>query len=434
MIILAPELKQFVTVRAALDLDRWIFVRYRMEAAEGKSLLDAAVRTALVASLGTVVPLSDETEIARLESGPRVLFPDEDENSVGFVTIAYPKELFSGSEGISQLIALTTFGSEFRYTKSIRVQSFELPSSVLSKFGGPVWGAENLRNALGANDRPVIGLIIKPRFGVSLDRICELSLEALLNGVDFIVDDELITDPPGEMAFNNRVPKLAAIAKKASNKTNKIKGYVANVSANPMRMRNYGILAERYGATAILMNGFITGFGALQDLAEDVDVNLPIITCNIGIALVSRHVIADGFSNAIFAHLSRVSGADGVHVGASSSDWHSPESWGPAVLSLNTELGGIRPALPIAAGGVRLSNVFQNVRSLGPVSALESGSGILGYPGGVKSASKYFRKLVELSMENTDFDEYKEQVFKLAERDKILKTVLAQDNFVKGAK
>lgn len=433
MTLISHNLRKFVTVRDALDNNTWIFVRYRIEAAENTSVLEAAIKTALVASLGTVKPLDDETIQEREKAGPRVIFPDREELlGTGYVTIAYPQSLFSGSEGITQLMALMTFGSEFRYTKSIRIESVELPEIVTKHLDGPKHGSSYLQKKLGSSQRPIIGLIIKPRFGVSINKIAKIVYDALTNGIDFVVDDELITDPPGELNFLHRVPILAEVAKKAMDVTGETKAYVANISANPKKMFEYAKSAEKAGAAALLMNSFTTGFGALQDLSSELSDILPIITCNIGISIVSRNPKSDGISNAVFAKLSRLSGADGVHVGSSASDWHAPDAWGPSVLALNTRLYDLKNSLPVAAGGVRLSNVFQNIQSLGVNAALESGSGILGYSGGIKSAAKYFRKLIELSLEYSDLESYKESVLKLGRKDKVFEQTMINDNFLRG--
>jgi ribulose-bisphosphate carboxylase large chain len=185
---------------------------------------------------------------------------------------------------------------------------------------------DGFRHSLGVRDRVIVGGIIKPRLGLSTAEMCRYGKEALAGGIDFLVDDELVTDGRGEMAFESRIGALLDAARKAEVATGEPKRVIANISSSPRRMLELAATAEKLGVAGLLVNGYVNGFGSLQDLAIEVAGRIPLITCNIGIALLTRAGQPSGMSGAVLARLSRLSGADAVHTGASAADWHGLEA------------------------------------------------------------------------------------------------------------
>jgi ribulose-bisphosphate carboxylase large chain len=207
------------------------------------------------------------------------------------------------------------------------------------------------------------------------------------------------------MAFEARIGALVDTARKAEATTGEPKRVIANISSSPRRMLELAAIAEQLGAAALLVNGYVNGFGSVQDLAEEVAGRLPIITCNIGIALLTRAGQPSGMSGAVLARLSRLAGADAVHTGASAADWHGLEGWGRTVLALRSDLRGVNPSIPVAAGGVNIGNAAHNIISMGQDLVLEAGGGIFGYPGGPARAGEAFRIVIDVIKPHTDVND-----------------------------
>ena len=392
------EIRSMFTEPDGIDRDRYIVVHYVMKPEPGTDISTAAAELALVTSIGTVVPLPFETEARRRQILPKIVLNDPSGDREGKVRmmLALPADLYGDGDSINQILALALFPAEYRFALELRLEAIELPRQILSTLPGPKIGIDGFRRSLGIRDRVIVGGIIKPRLGLSSAEMCRYGREALVGGIDFLVDDELVTDGRGEMAFESRIGALVDTAQKAEATSGEPKRVIANISSSPRRMLELAEIAERLGVAGLLVNGYVNGFGSIQDLAVAVGGRLPIITCNIGIALLTRAGQPSGMSGAVLARLSRLAGADAVHTGASAADWHGLEGWGRTVLALRSDLHGIHPSIPVAAGGVNVGNAAANILSMGEDLVLEAGGGIFGYPSGPAHAGEAFRVLIDV--------------------------------------
>lgn len=392
------EIRSMFTEPDGIDRDRYIVVHYVMKPEAGADISTAAAELALVASIGTVVPLPFETAQRRKESLPKIVLNDPSGDREGKVRVmlALPADLYGDGDTINQILALTLFPAEYRFALELRLEAIELPRRVLATLPGPKVGVDGFRHSMGIRDRVIVGGIIKPRLGLTIAEISRYGREALVGGIDFLVDDELVTDSRGEMAFESRIGTLVDTARKAEVASGEPKRVIANISSSPRRMLELAAIAEKLGVAGLLVNGYVNGFGSVQDLAIEVGGRIPIITCNIGIALLTRAGQPSGMSGAVLARLSRLAGADAVHTGASAADWHGLEGWGRTVLALRSDLHGILPSIPVAAGGVNIGNAAANILSMGEDLVLEAGGGIFGYPGGPARAGEAFRMLIDV--------------------------------------
>jgi ribulose 1,5-bisphosphate carboxylase large subunit-like protein len=375
----------------SIDLNHYVVVAYKLTPKSGIDLQQAAARIALISSVGTLEPLPFETPVQRLNSAARILQIKEPND----VSIAFPIELCGRKEGLTQLLGVLFFASEFNWVDEFWIEDVNFPRTLLDSWQGPRFGVAGIRDKFGINRRPLIGVIVKPRHGVELARIAKEARAALIGGADYIVDDELIVDPDGEMAFERRVREFVRVTIEASNETMEQKWFFANVGASPRKALGYAKLAATLGVGGLVVNTFTMGVGAIEDLASDDEITLPIITTNMGAAVVTRRQgTGTGFADAVFDKMSRIAGSDAVHTGISASDWYA-NAWGMPVVGVRSPLGNHKTAFVVVAGGLNTANLWQNIRALGGDLMLEAGSGILSYPKGAHVAAKAMRKMVE---------------------------------------
>lgn len=429
-----------------VDKEQFIIVHYRLVPSPGYTVTDAAARICLTTTLRTMRRLPYEQSSARLEAMGRVLSAKD----TGTVTIAYPLNICSEKEGITQLFVIIAFGVDYGYTDAYWVDDIELPRSLLKRFRGPRFGIDGLRRLFALPEvggtknrrreaysgekerssnipvRPLIGVSIKPRRGVPLTEIAEACSESLRGGADFIVDDLLLVDPDGEMAFEKRVPVLATIAHDASLGQPKL--YFANVSTSPFRALELAKRAKAEGVDGLVVNAFAMGFSALDELADSV--GLPIITTNMGDGLLTRPNQPTGISAAVISKLSRLAGADAIHAGTSSSECFGPEAWSSAILSFRSGFHQLLPGcFAVAEGDITIADVWDNIYSLGPDVMLEACSGILEYPGGPFKGAQAFRTLVENLSHRMSLDEAHNKIMEIADRDPIVRQGLDYYNY-----
>jgi ribulose 1,5-bisphosphate carboxylase large subunit-like protein len=303
-----------------------------------------------------------------------------------------------------------SYSSEYNFTSEYSVEDVDFPNSFLKHFRGPRLGMSGIRQAIGVSSRPILGAILKPRAGAPLDSIVKACSACLEGGMDYITDDELVVDPEGDLAFDNRVPRLVDVAKTATERTGRKKWYVANITASPKKALQYGKKARDFGADGLLVNAFTMGFPALEDIAEANEISLPIITCNMGTALLTRTPRSAGLSEVLISKLSRIAGADGVHSGIVASDWYSLEMFRASNAALRQPFtNALRPAFPVVAGGLNLANLVKNLFVHGTTDViLLAGAGVMGFPTGTYDGAQAFHAIADAfspSMSEADLDD-----------------------------
>ncbi len=431
------RIRRFQTTIEA-TLGSHFLVDYRFRAASGSDLETAAYNILCLSSVGSLSVLPHQKGYAkgRLEATVSEFggyLPNQHES--GSVTIAYPLEHCTPAESLPGLLQLISAGAEYSYTEEYWIERLTLPQSFITRYRGPRFGTDGWRTRLKVRHRAVLGLTLGPRFGVVLEDVARQASDALVGGCDFICDDVLLNDPVGEMCFAARVPRLVEVAADASDKAGTKKSYFAFVLGTPKRSLERAIWAVEQGVDAIITNATALGFGGLEDLVsglEEANSSVPVITTNMGVALTSRapadggsRLSKTGMSEAVFAKLCRLAGADGVHTGTVGAECYGEMEWNRISRDLVEKLGDISPCYSVAAGNLGLAQVWENISQLGPDVMLEVSSGILNYPGGAKAGAAAFRKLADaLDPDHMTNEEAEAAIGKITANDSVLLGVL----------
>lgn len=333
------------------------------------------------------------------------------------------------------LVQLIGAGAEYSYTEEYWVERLMLPPAFVARYRGPRFGPDSWRKRLEVERRAILGLTIGPRFGVKLGDVAQSAREALIGGCDFICDDVLLNDPIGEMSFSERVPRLVDVAREASLTARTKKSYFAFVLGTPKRTLERALWAVEQGADAIITNAAALGLGGLEDLVEGLESmerSVPVVTTNMGIALTSRapadggHRLSQtGMSEAVFAKLCRLAGADGVHTGTIGSECYGEMEWNRTMRNVTESLGHTKPCFAVAAGNLSLAQLWSNISQLGPDVLLEVSSGILSYPNGPRAGAAAFRRLADVLDPRLMSDSDAERAIKkISDKDEVLRRVL----------
>jgi ribulose-bisphosphate carboxylase large chain len=420
-------------------------VDYRFSPEDGFNLEESTFRTLLITSQRTIHPLSYEPGFGRslidstIEEVGGYIPIQQDPRGSGLVTIALPLHLCSEAESLTGLMQLIGSGAEYAYTKEYWVERLTLPSAFVGRFQGPRFGIRGVRQRLGVQGRPLIGLVLKPRRGIPLDTMVGIASEALRGGADFICDDLLMTDPEGDLAFARRVPVLAELARKLTSATREKKSYICNVSAPPFASARYLNLAMSEGVDAAMVNSFSMGLGSLVDLIDMMPdaTRIPVISTNMGVALMARApsvnhatLTQTGISEAIIAKLCRLAGTDAVHTGTVDAECYGEMEWNDARKAVQEKMGSISPCFAVAEGDLLLANLWDNISNLGPDVLIEATSGIINYPDGpAKGAAMFRRFAAELDGPNMSDDDADTHIRSMARRDGTLRQVLTDGGF-----
>ncbi|MGV3487570.1 MAG: RuBisCO large subunit C-terminal-like domain-containing protein, partial [Tuberibacillus sp.] len=241
-------------------------------------------------STGTFVSVPGETEEIKDKFGARVLSitelepasrpalpgfsaPSNIENHVfrrGEVVLSFPYHNFGPS--LPNLLA-TVAGNlyELREFSGLRLIDLELPIGFSEKYSGPQFGIEGTRQLTKVHGRPLIGTIVKPSIGLSLEELRLLVRELALAGIDFIKDDELNANPP-YAPLKERVRVVMEEIERAADRTGKKVMYAFNITGDIDELRrNHDIVVDA-GGNCVMVSINSIGFAGVSYLRNYAQV------------------------------------------------------------------------------------------------------------------------------------------------------------------
>ncbi|MCP4655614.1 MAG: ribulose 1,5-bisphosphate carboxylase large subunit [bacterium] len=238
----------------------------------------------------------------------------------------------------------------------IRVAHLELCDRLFSKFPGPRFGIDGFRRALGVFGKPLLCTALKP-MGKSVEEIAELAYRFALGGVDVIKDDHGLTDQPF-CPYRPRVEACVEAVEKANRETGKSCMYVPNVTAPAPEVVERARFARKSAAGGLLIAPGLNGFDTMRTLAEDPEVDLPIIShpALLGSMVTSQD---NGFSHAaLFGQLQRLAGADAsIFPNYGGRFGFTREECERISVGCRAPMGSYRSIFPTPGGGMNLERV-----------------------------------------------------------------------------
>ena len=277
---------------------------------------------------------------------------------------------------------------------SVRLTSFDLAARLLSRWRGPRFGLQGMRQAIGVHDRALVCAVVKP-LGRSPRDLADLAFQFALGGVDLIKDDQALLDQPF-CPFNERVVRCAEAVAKGAAQVGRPCLYLPHVSGPVDEMRRRAHWAKQAGAGGLLVAPGLTGFDAFRALAEDDTVALPIAShpSFLGSYAVQPN---DGIAPAVlYGQLSRLAGADiSIYPRYGAGYSMTKEDYSAVAAACRAPWQHIRPTLPTAAGRIGVEQVAELEPLYGPDLLFILGSRIQQDARGLLAATQHFMKEVE---------------------------------------
>ena len=192
--------------KAELDSEEYIFVKYELDSTE--SVKKAAWDLAIGQSVGNP-NVRNEWETDQLFENHSCLITMVDEENK-LAEIAFPVENTNWKEdGISHLLCQIMGGqTDIDHIIKSRVIDIEIPECVKAWFREPRFGFKGYREYLNQYDKPLLGGIVKPKTGISPQTLLEMVKQMVEGGVDFIKEDEILSNP-NFCPLWQRVPLIA---------------------------------------------------------------------------------------------------------------------------------------------------------------------------------------------------------------------------------
>ncbi|USH00013.1 type III ribulose-bisphosphate carboxylase [Thermococcus argininiproducens] len=405
------------------NFKRDIVAVFRVTPADGYTIEQAAGAVAAESSTGTWTTLYQWYEEERWSdlSAKAYDFHDMEDGS-WIVKIAYPAHAFEewNLPGLLASIAGNVFG--MKRVKGLRLEDLYLPEIVLRDFSGPNKGIEGVREILEIRDRPIYGVVPKPKVGYSPEELEKLSYELLSAGADYMKDDENLTGP-WYNRFEERADVMARVIDKVESETGEKKTWFANITADIREMENRLEILAEYGLPHAMVDVVIVGWGNLEyirDLAEDYDIALHAHRAMH--ATFTRNPY-HGISMFVLAKLYRIIGLDQLHVGTAGAGKLEGGKWDVIqnarilrekhykpedndVFHLEQKFYHIKPAFPTSSGGLHPGNLPAVIEALGTDIVLQLGGGTLGHPDGPAAGAKAVRQALDAIIQGISLDEY----------------------------
>lgn len=402
-----------VALPDGIDYDDYIIGTYNVTYPAAFAMPKLAPLLAVEQSTGTWVPVPGETPEVRRNHVAKVIgvyeMPDHEyglpqglQERNWVVQIAFPVV----NIGSQIPMLLTTVVGNISMAGQVKLVDVRFPKKYVAGFKGPKFGIDGVRKLLGVKKRPLLNNMIKPCTGYKLELGAELFRQAALGGCDIIKDDELIADA----SFNSilgRVKRYKQIEQEVFEKTGEHTLYSVNISDSVPKIFDNAKKAVECGANALMLNYIAVGLPVLQAIAEDPDINVPILA-HMDVAgamyMSPYHGIS---SHIILGKLPRLAGADIVVIPAPYGK--APiltEKFDAMAKNLTYPLYNLKPSWPMASGGITPSMVPKVMQELGTDIVIGSGGGIHAHPQGPIAGGKAFRQAIDATMKGVSLEEY----------------------------
>ena len=389
----------------ALEKDRFVIATYYCATKATTNSLKFAVALAIEQTCGTWLKVPGETQEVRERSIGRVVgvyetpsyqigIPSDIDKRHFIIRIAFPATNF----GPSFAMMLSSVIGNISSSGEVKLLDLEFPDSYLKEFKGPKFGVQGIRDLLGVYDRPLLNNMIKPCTGLDPQKTAELAYEAARGGVDIIKDDELVSNPP-HCPLIDRVKAVMPALKKADEEKGEKTLYAFNITDRTENLKKNAMAVIENGGNCLLVNYNTIGLDASRMLAEDPDINVPILAHSDYTGAVYESPWSGLSANLIGATLPRMAGLDMVI--ALSPYGKFPmmmDTFISAGMKMLQPFGHIKPVFPMPGGGTTQGHIEDIMHKFGNDVMIEAGGAIHGHPMGPAAGARAFRQGIDAVM------------------------------------
>ena len=401
-----------IALPEAVDPEEYIVATYLMQYPPNIDMRQMGQALAVEQSTGTWTPVPGETAEVRRRHVAKLIgmwevpdrawdVPADLPERHYIVQIAFP-EVNIGPQ--IPMLFTAVIGNISLFGK-VKLLELRFPEKFVAGFKGPKFGIEGMRKVLNVPKRPLINIMIKPCTGWTAEWGQGAFRAVALGGVDVIKDDELIAN-----ASFNTVEERVKLIMRAEKQVYEERGehtlYAVNVSDEIPKVFENARRAIGAGANCLMVNYLAVGFPILRALAEDPDIQVPILG-HMDVAGVYYASPDHGISaSLILGKLARLAGADMVVY---------PYHRGKVALTrdqcvhvgrnLTFPFYNIRPSWPMPSGGIYPYLVPQIVEDFGMDVMIGAGGGVHAHPLGATAGGKAFRAAADAVAEGRSLEE-----------------------------
>lgn len=386
-----------------ISTDENIVATYYLSTSDNRyNLYDLAWNLAVGQSIGNPNTRSlYETDEMILRHSCKILDKKDDlvTRKEGIVRIAFPLDnLDLETDGISQMLCHLMGGQlDINMFEKCILKDFELPKHTKKYFLGPKFGIKGIRDYLGIHNKPLLGSIIKPKVGASREVLLEMVKELAEGGVDFIKEDEIMSNPK-VAPLKERAPYIMDYL----NSLDKKIIYCFSITSDyPYCLERVKQVYE-LGGNGVHIN-FWSGMGVYNSIRKlDLPIFLHFQKSGDKILTNKKHNFHIEWS--AICKIARISGTDFIHAGMWGGYYHEEEEDLKKtihVLTYGDDYPGVIPAL---SGGMHPGLVGAIRNRFGNDIMYSVGGAIHGHPSGSLAGTKAMRQSIEADMAGIDIE------------------------------
>lgn len=395
-------MKSYMHIGEEIDVDGFVICDYRVTT--NLPMDKAANSIAAEQSTGTWTDLTTTTEKIVDLYGARVLAIDKD-----MIKIAYPADDFSidvgGIPQILSVIAGNLFGLDS--IQKLRLEDVSFPKCIMDMFKGPRFGVDGLRKTVDRPDKPLVGTIVKPKIGLPPKETAEYVYEAGAGGLTNSKDDETLVNQKFCPIEDRTVAVAEALDRLKSEGHSMV--HAINVSTNGDKIVELAEKVQSWGAKELMVDVITCGFAAVQALAEDPSIKIPIHVHRTMHGALTRDPF-HGIAMLPVTKLVRMCGGDALHIGTlgvgkmSGNSVHDMKN----LTSCLNDMNGFKTMMPVCSGGVYPGMIGKMIEISGMDVQIQAGGGVAGHPGGVRKGAMGMCQAVDAAFEGIPVDVYAE--------------------------
>ena len=379
--------------RSECDLENYFVVDYYLESKT--TLAEAAWNLAIGQSVGNPNQRNAWESDELFDKHSCIVLGEEAELRnlfKGHVSIAFPVVNTNWKEdGISHLLCQIMGGQlDIDIITKCHVDRIRFPKSIESQFNKPTFGIDGIRSFTGVHGKPLLGGIVKPKTGVSADVLLEMVKQMVDGGVNFIKEDEILSNP-AFCSIEERVPKIMKYL------DGKRVIYSVCINSDPAYSVNRAQLVHELGGNSVHIN-FWSGLGVYKSI-RDLQLPLFIHFQKSGDKILTNQNHDFHISWNVVCDLAGLMGVDFIHAGMSGG--YSTTS--DLVLRLAIDRLHKRNVMPALSCGMHPGLVQSINGKFGLDYMANVGGAIHGHPMGTSGGARAMRQAID----GCHGDEYK---------------------------
>jgi len=302
------------------------------------------------------------------------------------VETIFPLEIFTPGSFTHLLTVLMGGQMDIDIIHDCRLISLDIPEQLVKSFSGPKLGIQGIRNKISVFNRPLIGGIVKPKTGISLEILCQMVEAMVEGGIDFIKEDEIL----GEVEGACLMQRIEAINKVLQGSK------VIYAPAINLPIAQYAEVASALNASENIYGYHLNvwagldAFAYLSSLANKVSFYQ-----KSGDGVITKGNYSIAFD--VWCLLARLAGADMIHVGMMGGYLdESKEVLRKRLDALQNPYFGHRGTIPSFSCGATPAHVPVLQEAFGNDIMISAGGSIHSHKEGTTAGVREFRRMADL--------------------------------------